>query len=387
MKILFLTFYFEPDLCAGSFRNTSLFKELLKVINDNDRIDVITTFPNRYDTYKVKAKNFEKPLPNVSVNRIEIPNHSSGVLGQIKSFKKFYFEAKKIAKKDKYDLVYASSSRLFTAFLGAQLAKKQKSKLYLDIRDIFRETIVDVYDSFILKFLLNNLIIPIENFTFKRAHHINLVSKGFKSYFNKYNTQFSYFTNGIDDVFLKQNTYIVNRNKDKKTILYAGNIGESQGLQIILPKVAKALGNNFNFIVIGDGGAKEKLINEINALKLRNITLLNPVNRGKLIEHYRKVDYLFLHLNKQKAFEKVLPSKIFEYGAFNKPILAGVSGFAKTFLDNNVKNTITFDPGNHLELISKIKENKYETIERVEFKNNFSRLEINKEMAKSIYNL
>ena len=39
MKILFLTYYFEPDLCAGSFRNTSLFKELLKMcIRDRDKV-------------------------------------------------------------------------------------------------------------------------------------------------------------------------------------------------------------------------------------------------------------------------------------------------------------------------------------------------------------
>lgn len=30
MRLLFLTYYFEPDLCAGSFRNTSLFHEIRK---------------------------------------------------------------------------------------------------------------------------------------------------------------------------------------------------------------------------------------------------------------------------------------------------------------------------------------------------------------------
>ena len=43
MKILFLTFYFEPDLCAGSFRNTPLFRELLRQMNEKDWIHVITT--------------------------------------------------------------------------------------------------------------------------------------------------------------------------------------------------------------------------------------------------------------------------------------------------------------------------------------------------------
>ena len=41
MKILFLTFYFEPDLCAGSFRNTPLFRELLRQMNEKDWIHVV----------------------------------------------------------------------------------------------------------------------------------------------------------------------------------------------------------------------------------------------------------------------------------------------------------------------------------------------------------
>tara|TARA_R110001606_G_scaffold192261_1_gene340061 strand:- start:298 stop:1461 length:1164 start_codon:yes stop_codon:yes gene_type:complete len=386
MKILFLSFYFEPDLCAGSFRNSSLFKELLKNLDSNDQVDVITTLPNRYDSYNVKAAQKENPFPNVSIHRVAIPKHGSGILGQIKSFKKFYFEALEIANQEKYDLVYASSSRLFTAFLGSKLARNQNSKLYLDIRDIFRETIVDVFNNKILKYTLNLILIPIENYTFKKADHINLVSEGFMSYFKKYNTKFTYFTNGIDAVFLKEHNSSASKNA-KRTILYAGNIGESQGLHIILPKAAKALEENFKFIVVGDGGAKDKLIKEIEILNVKNIQLLDPVNRNKLIEYYQKSDYLFLHLNKQKAFERVLPSKIFEYGAFNKPIIAGVSGFSRVFLENNVKNTITFNPGNIEELVTNLSDYTYVNYERECFKKKFSRLEINKEMAKSIYKL
>ena len=43
-------------------------------------------------------------------------------------------------------------------------------------------------------------------------------------------------------------------------------------------------------------------------------------------------DVLFLHLNDYSAFRKVIPSKIFEYAATGKPIVAGVSGYAAEFL-------------------------------------------------------
>lgn len=385
MKILFLTFYFEPDLCAGSFRNTSLFKALILQLKSTDTIDVITTHPNRYDSYKVKAENLEKRGENVKINRIRIPNHNSGLMGQIKSFKVFYSEALKIAKQEKYDLVYASSSRLFTAFLGSKLARKNKAKLYLDIRDIFRESVVEIFKNPIVKTGLDLFLRPIENYTFKRANHINLVSKGFKSYFLKYTEcSYTYFTNGIDAVFLEPKPNIVKKEIKVRTILYAGNIGEGQGLHIILPKVAKEFTSQFQFIIYGDGGAKQKLVTAIEEESIKNIEIRNPIDRKLLIEEYQKADFLFLHLNKYKAFERVLPSKLFEYGAFDKPIIAGVGGYAAEFLKEYMTNTVLFAPGDTATFIDAINKYEYTIGLRESFIKKFSRKSINAVMAKSI---
>ena len=51
MKILVLSFYFPPDLSAGSYRMSGLVDELLSTSKDIE-IDVFTTTPNRYKSYK-----------------------------------------------------------------------------------------------------------------------------------------------------------------------------------------------------------------------------------------------------------------------------------------------------------------------------------------------
>ena len=51
-KILYLSFYFEPDVTAGSFRNTSLVKELAKQAEGKAEVFLLTTKPNRYSTFK-----------------------------------------------------------------------------------------------------------------------------------------------------------------------------------------------------------------------------------------------------------------------------------------------------------------------------------------------
>lgn len=391
-RIIYLSFYFKPDLCAGSFRNSPLAFELSKQLLEKDKniiVDIYTTLPNRYSTFSAEAPSYEE-YDNLRIHRINIPGHKSGFIDQILTFRKFYNETLTLSKDNKYDLVFASSSRLFTAYLGYKIAKKNKAKLYLDIRDIFVDTINDVLSNKILKLGVLPVLKYVERKVFSNATHINLISKGFKSYFEKYNKpQYSYYTNGIDTEFLdiNQSENKESANNAVKSIVYAGNIGEGQGLHKIIPKAAKLLGTDYKFVIIGDGGAKNKLISELNNLEVNNVELRNPVKRDELIKEYLSADYLFLHLNDYAAFEKVLPSKIFELGVFNKPILAGVNGYSREFILENLKHAFLFDSGDAESLVSKIEESK-KNIEynSVEFIRKYNRTALNTEMAKSILN-
>lgn len=60
MRILFLSFYYKPDLCAGSFRATALAEALSKKIGKADELHVLTTRPNRYRSYNVSTLDQEK---------------------------------------------------------------------------------------------------------------------------------------------------------------------------------------------------------------------------------------------------------------------------------------------------------------------------------------
>ncbi len=382
-KIIYLTFYFEPDLCAGSFRNTPLVKELAAQLADQCEIEVITTMPNRYQTFKVTAEPYEQN-DNLVVHRIVLPEHKSGFLDQALSFISYFRNVIRITKSKEYDLVVASSSRLFTAYLGYRLARTKRARLYLDIRDIFTDTMKDVIKSGIIKTLLLPVLRNIEKKTFSKANHINLISEGFRSYFLKYDApEYSFFSNGVDEEFIDMKQVEVPINKVKK-IVYAGNIGEGQGLHIFIPEAAGQLIGKYEFIIIGDGGAKEKLRQEISRLQLPNVQLLAPVKRATLIEMYQQADFLFLHLNNYDAFEKVVPSKIFELAAFDLPIIAGVKGFARTFIEKNVSNVILFDPGDVTVFLSKLSSFGYKREKRNEFISRFRRNKLNKEMAYSI---
>ncbi len=347
MRVLFLSFYFEPDLSAGSFRNTALLEQLQAILPDNSHVDVITTLPNRYASFAADAQA-EEQRGNATIHRIQLPAHKSGMLDQSRAFIDYARSAYRITRGKSYDLVYASSSRLMTAVLGARLAKRAKAPLYLDIRDIFVDTIKDVLSSKVV-WALKPVFSTLERYAIGSATRVNLVSGGFRSYFEaRYPERvFSYYTNGIDQAFLDaaptgpSTDQLESR---RAVILYAGNLGEGQGLHRILPDLATSLADKAEFRIFGDGGRKPALENALAEKCVDNVSIHAPVTREQLIAEYQAADVLFLHLNDYDAFRKVLPSKLFEYGALGKPILAGVAGYAAEFVQSELDNATVFQP-------------------------------------------
>lgn len=386
-KILVLSFYFEPDLCAGSFRTTALVKQLEAIMPRQSHIDVVTTLPNRYKAFSVEVPQIES-RPSVSIHRIAMPGHDSGMLDQSRAFLTFARRVLEHTKSSDYDLVFATSSRLMTAALGAFIARGKGLPLYLDIRDIFVDTIKDVLPGR-LSWVVRPVFSALEKWTFSKASHINLVSRGFAAYFGvRYPTsRLSFFSNGIDDEFL--GSYLVDGHSDNilpgiVTILYAGNIGEGQGLHNILPDLAKRLEGRARFIVIGDGGRKSVLDNALKENKNTNVIMLAPVRRDQLLKAYQDADVLFLHLNDYNAFKKVLPSKLFEYAALGKPILAGVAGYAAEFVKAEISNAAVFPPCDANQAEHALMALALGSSRREAFVQKYARHNIMKEMAKDI---
>ena len=385
MKILYLTYYFRPDLCAGSFRNSSLFEAVLEQLGEVDFVHVITTIPNRYGSYSVEGLK-EETGENYRIDRLTVPMHASGMAEQAKAFTAYYKGAMKLINGEHYDMVFASSSRLFTAFLGKRCAVKNHCPLYLDIRDIFVDTMKDIFkNKKIVRVTAGWVLGLIEKYTFKNANHINLISGGFKPYFEKYKKPtYSEYSNGIDDVFIEAGKDASVDKGKPYIITYAGNMGSGQGLEKIIPEAAKKLGSDYQFRLIGDGGTRKKLEEKLNELNVENVELMNPVARKELIEYYKDSTFLFFHLNDLEAFKKVMPSKMFEYGAFDKPIIAGVGGYAAQFVEKNIPNHILFKPTDVDDFVSQMKNYQLKFERRDEFIQNFSRKSIDKKLAASI---
>lgn len=411
MKILVLSFFYSPDLSAGSFRTTALVQQLRNQQPAGVHIDVMTTQPNRYNSYHLTAPEVEEES-GFRICRIALPKHQSGMIDQGLAFLHFAREVKQLIRRERYTLVYATSSRLMIAVLGAWIAKRHGARFYLDVRDLFVDTIKDVLPRYLI-WPAQCLFSALEYWAFNAAHHINLVSRGFESYLKIHypnKRSLSWFTSGIDPEFL--NLPISNhtssatelgfddnalsegfcpaarRNLNDQpilTVLYAGNIGDGQGLHRIIPPLAQQLRDKVKFRIIGDGGRRIQLQAALEGLVLDNVEWIPPMSRSMLLNEYQQADILFIHLNDYPAFKKVLPSKIFEYAALGKPIWAGLSGYAAAFMAAEVGNVGIFAPCDVNDAMQKFSGLSFNHQTRTDFIQKYKREPIMQAMAQSVF--
>lgn len=345
VRLLILSFYAPPDLCAGSFRIGGLF-DALNGMGERVEAVCLSAMPNRYREFAVEAPPVET-LGNVTLHRFALPAHDNGMRTQAMSYRHY---AKGVmrhlrGKAGTYDAVFATSSRLMTASLGAHVSRKLDLPLYLDIRDLFRDTVSGLLTRRSARLGLLPALSVLEQRTLRRAGQINVVSAGFLDEVATVapGVETRVFTNGIDPEFL--DPLPPRPQGDRLRILYAGNIGNAQGLETVVPPVAAALGETAHFDIVGAGNRQPALVDALGKAGADNVTLHGPVPRAALRRFYGESDILFLHLGDQPAFRKVLPSKIFEYASLGLPILAGVAGTAADFLRREVPGTAVFDPG------------------------------------------
>ncbi|MCQ4302951.1 glycosyltransferase WbuB [Stutzerimonas frequens] len=388
-RILLLTFFYPPDLSAGSFRAKALVDALCEQAGGQVDIDVLTTQPNRYHSHASETLAVEEQ-GCLRIRRVQLPVHKSGFVDQAKAFAAFALQANRIAGEGHYDVVVATSSRLMTAVLGSWIARRQRARLYLDIRDIFVENLRELFTAPLGK-LFSVAFAALERWAVGRAEKVNLVTAGFLGYFQpRYPKQrFSLYSNGVDDDFLNfPGTGLAVNAPDKRLcILYAGNIGDGQGLHLIIPALAQRLGARAHFCIVGAGGRSQALRDAVAGGDLTNVELIPPVQRERLLEMYKQADVLFLHLNDFSAFRRVLPSKLFEYAATGKPVLAGVAGFAADFVRTEVTNAEVFAPCDVEGAIAAMEKLSLEPKARPEFVERFSRRRIMGAMAEDVLEL
>lgn len=109
-------------------------------------------------------------------------------------------------------------------------------------------------------------------------------------------------------------------------ILYAGNLGTAQRLDLVLEAVRQLPSEAVQLRLVGGGAAEVSLRRQVEELGLRNVTISGPVERSAVPRLIEDAHLNLVSLADDPLFEVTLPSKLQSLMSVGAPILSFAPG-------------------------------------------------------------
>lgn len=359
--ILVYSQYFYPE----QFRINDI---CLELVSRGHKVSVVTGIPNYpegnfYKGYDWKNKRSEN-WNGIEIYRMPIVPRGSNKFTLSFNYLSFVLAAKFLEKNlpKSADLVFTYEVSPITQALPAiWYAKKNKLNHLLYVMDLWPENVVAITN------LKNKwLMKPIDamvNYIYKHSNLILTSSQSFVESISKRNvnkTKIMYWPQYAEDIYkkkLKNNTKVEVEEFNEKTFVFAGNIGEAQGLEILVDAAGILIKESIKikFIIIGDGRGKKELINKIKNEQVLDYFYFIDRQPAELIPYYlAKFDFALVTLTKSEIFNQTIPAKIQSLMACGKPLIVSADGECQTIVAESQSGFFS-DAGDVSALVSNIK--------------------------------
>ena len=361
MRILFLTDNFPPEVNAPATRT---FEHCQEWIKKGHQITVITCAPNfphgkLYNGYKNKLYQCEL-MSEIKVIRVwSYISSNSGFIKRVIDYLSFAFMSFFIGIFQKHDIIIATSPQFFTTWSGWAISKIRRKPWIFELRDLWPESIKTV--GVMKQGHIINLLEKIELGLYKSCNRVVAVTDAFKNNLiarEIENDKIEVVTNGSNmelfyprkaDISLLKSLGI----EGKFVVGYIGTLGMAHNLDFIIKAIGKISDPDVHFLFVGDGAMKSNIVKISKELELKNISFLDSVSKDQVPRYLSIIDISLVPLRKDNNFKTVIPSKIFEASAMQKPILLGVQGQAQEILDKYGAG-VCFEPNNEKDFIEKL---------------------------------
>ena len=335
MKLLYLPTYFTPEHAASSYLVINRVEAFAKA---DMNVEIYVPTPTRGITKDIRQeykKNKKREMmfkDKVSVHRFSLYEEGKNPIQR--AFRYFLCCALQFyygLRAKNCDVIFAPSTPPIQGAMVALLKKIKKIPFVYNLQDIFPDSLVGT--SLAKKgSLLWKMGRIIENFTYRNADKIIVISEGFKKNIMAKGVpeeKIVVVYNWVDEEAVKHipreenklfDKYGLDRNKFY--ITYSGNIGLTQNMDMLL-EVSKELESepNIQFVLIGDGAYKEKVKELIANKNIGNVTML-PFQPYEDISHVFSLGDVGLVISKPGVGENSVPSKTWSILSASRPVLA-----------------------------------------------------------------
>ncbi|HSF83874.1 MAG TPA: glycosyltransferase family 4 protein [Anaerolineales bacterium] len=367
MRILYLSQYFPPEIGATQNRAYEMASNLIDLGHSVTMLTEIPNHPSGIIPPQYRHKIFERStLSGIEVIRTWVyatPN---------KTFRRrmlFYISfmvnatfAGALLVKGQYDIIYATSPPLFVGAAAIALSKIKGIPLVFEVRDLWPGSAIELGE------LKNHLAIKwatrLEHACYNKATKIIVVTNGTKDHLvargipeNKLDV----IPNGANTELFKYNPIAreLIRHRlglaDKFVVIYAGIHGIAQGLDTVIEAAGELRDHDdIFFLFVGEGPKKSHLQLTAVEQNLSNVLFIDEQPRETIPDYLSASDVALVPLRRAELFKIVLPSKLFDAWACERPVLLSVEGEAKHILET-AQGGLVITPEDPEELISALK--------------------------------
>lgn len=338
--ILVISQYFFPE----QFRINDICEEWVK---RGYKVTVVTGIPNYpqgkfYDGFGVFKQN-KQTYRGIEIIRLPIVPRGNNSLMLVLNYASFvvsgYFWQLFTSLKPDNVFIFEVSP-MTQALPGVWLSKRRKIPCYIYVQDLWPEN-VEIITGIKNKTIINTIGKMVDYiyknstgiFTTSRSFVEAIISRGVEK------EKVNYWPQYAEDFYVPIEKQHIEEipNVDNLNITFTGNIGQAQGLDILV-EAAKILKedyqvDNVTFNIVGDGRYKEKFKQKITDNEVTDMFhFVGKQKPEKIPDILASSDVAFLSLIKDPLFSKTIPAKLQSYMACGMPILAAADGETSTII-------------------------------------------------------
>ena len=367
MKVLELPAYFYPESMSSSHLDDNLREAIAKAGID---MAIYCPTPTRGISAEIrkeyKKKKTEKMYDgHATVHRFSLYGEGKNPILRalrytfacIKQFNRAVF-----AKDARHcDVMFITSTPPIKGAMAGLAKKFNHRPIIYELQDIFPDSLAG---SGLAKKggLLWKIGRAIENFTYKNADKIIVISEDFKKTIMAKGVPeeiIEVIYNWVDEKAVQPVAKAENPlfeefglSRDKFTIVYAGNLGNAQNISIIV-EAAKQL-PDIQFALFGTGGLENELRTQITIEQLSNMHL-NPLQPFEKVSQVYSLGDACIVSCKAGLGGSAMPSKTWTIMSCGRPVVANFDeGDLKDILENNQCGVFSH-AGNVQEFVDAIK--------------------------------
>lgn len=344
-KILILTAYYRPEMIASSFLDDNRYEAFVR---NGFELCIHTPVPCRGVSDEVRKEYGRKRRETeydgmATVHRFGLLREGKNPVGRAVRYTLCCVRlmVRGAFAKDA-DLLYAVSTPPILGAAAAVVKKIKRIPFIYNLQDIFPDSLAGT--GLTSKgSLLWRIGRRIENFTYRNADKIVVISEDFKRNImakgvpqSKIEVVYNWVDENAVVPVKRSNNQLIARyglDRDKFYVTYCGNIGLTQNMSMLMEAAEELLPYpDIQFIMIGEGAYKKEMERMVAERGLDNVRML-PFQPYEDISHVFSLGDVGLVISKPGVGENSVPSKTWSIMSAARPVLA-------SFDENSLKNII-----------------------------------------------